>query len=257
MCLNVAEGRLAPGMLGFCRDLPGGWGEFVVARQDRLHEVPDDIPDDHAVLAEPFAVAVSGVRKALRSRSADRPRAILVVGAGTVGLLTVMALRLAGFTPPVHVVARYSHQARLASQVGGSEVHASAWEAAEAVGARRYRSIIGPPASRGGFDLVIDAAGSEDSIEQASWAVREGGTVLLLGSPGIVRHDLSPYWFRQVRLIGSYTYSRTDIADAVRLLADGGRLEGVVTHRYPLSAWRQAFRAVRGGAALKVLFSPG
>ncbi|AEB11356.1 L-iditol 2-dehydrogenase [Marinithermus hydrothermalis DSM 14884] len=253
-CVNVARGALAPGMLGFHRELPGGWSEMVVAHPARLYPVPDRVPDERAVFAEPFAVVVRGVRLAFEG---GFPRRVLMVGAGTIGLLAVRALRLLGFTGEVHVIARRPHQAEFARRMGADRVHAGLAEAAQAGGSERYRAVFGYTAWRGGFDAVVDAAGSASSLEQASWMVREGGTILLLGAPGVMVHDFAPYWFREVRLVGSYVYAARDFRDAVEMLVEAEGLEVLLTHTFPLHAWPEALRTAVRHRGVKVAFAPG
>jgi threonine dehydrogenase-like Zn-dependent dehydrogenase len=258
LCANVAEGSVAPGSIGFNRDLPGGWGEAVIAHEDRVHPVPDGVPDDRAVLAEPFAVAWRAARIALaasRDTVRSRPR-LLLVGAGSVGLATLTALRLAGFDGELHVIARYPRQREAAVAMGADRVHADAASASSSVGARSYRAAIGPPAWRGGFDVVVEAAGSRSSLEAASWAVREGGTIVLVGTPGVVRHDFLPLWSRELKLVSSYFYTPTEFAEAVALLASADALDHVSVHRYPLARSRDAITALRERRALKVAFDP-
>jgi threonine dehydrogenase-like Zn-dependent dehydrogenase len=175
---------------------------------------------------------------------------------GSIGLLTVTALRLLGFAGELHAVARYPAQAAMARQFGASQVHAATAEAAAAVGASKYPALLGPPAWRGGFAAVIDAAGSSASLDEAVWATREGGTVLLLGAPGNLRHDFSPYWFREVRLVGSFAGAPQDFSEAIALLAEAQGLEAIVTHRFALAQWRQALFTLRSRRALKVVFDP-
>lgn len=256
-CLNVAEGSLAPGMLGFCRDLPGGWSEAVASHPERLHPIPDTLPDTRAVLAEPAAVVLRGLRLAfLRASGYAWPKQLLLIGAGSIGLITVKLLRLLGFAGALHVVARYSVQAETARALGADVIHPSAQAAAQHHGAKAYPAIIGPEGWRGGFAAVIDAAGSASSLTEATWTVQEGGTLLLLGAPGQLRHDFSPYWFRELTLIGSYVYTSVDFADAVALLGEAEGLERLVTHSYPLDAYRDALTALTKRRALKVVFQP-
>src|SRR4029453_1542020 len=57
LCTSMAEGNLAPGMLlGFCRDLPGGWSEELVVHRSQVFAVPEALSDATAVLVEPFSV---------------------------------------------------------------------------------------------------------------------------------------------------------------------------------------------------------
>ena len=252
LCLNVAEGRFSPGMLGYCRDLPGGWAEEVVVHPERVYPVPGGVPDERAVLAEPLAVVLRG----LRSLPLEPDAPVLVIGAGTIGLLSLVALRVSGHRGPIHILARHRVQARLARELGVEEVHRDAGEAAEAVGAKGYRPAIGARVWRGGFPYVIEAAGSPSSFAQALSLVAEGGKVLLLGGTGSGRWDLSLLWFRGILVQGSYTYSAEDFRRAVELLPRAEGMERVVTHVFPLEAWREALGVIRRREGIKVAFKP-
>src|SRR4051794_29018416 len=53
LCTNTTEGSLSAGMLvGFCKDIPGGWSEEMVVHKSQLYAIPDEIPDRTAVLIE-------------------------------------------------------------------------------------------------------------------------------------------------------------------------------------------------------------
>lgn len=254
LCQGAMGGRWAPGILGVCRDLPGGWSEGLIAASERLYPVSDAVPDERAVLAEPLAVVLRALRRAFPG--GQWPKDLLVIGAGIIGLLVVRALRLLGYRGSIHQVARHPHQAAFAKEMGASHVHASAWDAAKSVGATSYKAIIGPPAWRGGFSATIDAAGTRSSLEQVSWSVSEGGTVLLLGAVGEIRHDFSPIWSHDLRLVGSYSFNHEDFEKAVALLAEAEGLERLVGARYALERWREALAAVRERRAVKVVFAP-
>lgn len=257
LCANVAEGDLAPGMLGYHRQLPGGWGSWIVARPKRLFPVPAEVPDERAVLTEPLAVVLRGLRRAFeRDRGYAFPATVLVIGAGTLGLLAVRLLRELGFTGELHVAARHPLQAELARALGASRVHPSATAAGEQLGARRYRPLLGRPVYRGGFDAVVEAAGSATSLDEAAWLAREGGTVLLLGAAGEVRHDFSPHWFSELAWVGSYTYSQRDFQTAVQLLPALEGTERLVGPAFGLAQWPQALTTARSRKAIKVVFAP-
>ncbi len=257
LCLNVAGGSLAPGMIGFCADLVGGWAQRMVAHRERIFPVDESVPDERAVLAEPVAVVLHGIRQAWeRQGSFHWPAQMLVIGAGSIGLIALKLLRGLGFAGPLYAVARHPLQAELAQRFGAERVFPSTQAAQEAVGARRFRGILGAVSWRGGFEGVVEASGSPGGLQEASWAVREGGRVLLLGAPGASFHDFSPYWFREVGLVGSYAYSWDDFARAVRMLPELEGLEAMVTHRFPLEAWPEAIRTVVRRRGIKVVFKP-
>ncbi|TFU15664.1 zinc-dependent alcohol dehydrogenase [Thermus tengchongensis] len=244
LCQNVAEGSLAPGMLGYNRDLPGGWGEWILARPERLYPIPVHVPEERAVLAEPLAVVVRGLKKLK-----PWPKEVLILGMGTLGLLALQALRALGFSGKVYAVAKYPHQAAKAKAFGADALFSNAREAL-LERARRYRYLLFE-GHRGGYEAVVEASGSGAGFRQALALAQEGGRVLLLGAPGLEWADLSPFWFKEVGLVGSYTYSPEEFAQAVGLLPELSDLEALIGGIFPLTDWQKALSA-KG----KALFRP-
>ena len=269
-CHRFAEGALAPGMLlGYCRGLPGGWGERLVAHGSQLHAVPDALDDDTAVLAEPLAVSLHAV---LAEPVAPGSR-VLVIGAGTIGLCVLAALSLLRAPAESVVVARHPLQARLATALGASVVvagvRAAEEEATRRGWGRRWPGLMGTTGWTGGFDRVFDAVGSASSLAAALRLARAGGAVDLLGcAGGLPDLDLTPVWAHELRLRGSCGYGPEPafggahtLACALRLLASRPDLplRDLVTHRFPLQGYRAALHAAfahRESGSVKVVFAP-
>src|SRR5207253_1140389 len=95
-----------------------GWGDSLLAHEGQLYPVPDDLSDEAAVLLEPAACALHAVLRHVP----DRNTTVLVVGAGTIGLLTIMALKFLQPDCDVSVIARHPFQAELARRVGADRV---------------------------------------------------------------------------------------------------------------------------------------
>src|SRR5690606_11492332 len=103
-CRYVTVGHLAPGLqTGYYNDVGGGWSQQLVAHRSQLHAVPDDVPDHLAVLIEPLACAIHAAFRAEVSTDDH----VLVARSGTVGLLTVLALR--AFADPARIIATAKH----------------------------------------------------------------------------------------------------------------------------------------------------
>jgi len=265
LCSRFAEGALAPGIAhGACRDVGGSWGEVMVAHRSRLVPVPAAVSDEQAVMVEPLAVAVHAVARFVP----DDARTVLVLGAGTIGLCAVAALR--ALRPAVRrvVLARHAHQATLARALGASEVfmplRGGPYQAiAELTGARLLRPLLGPPVLTGGVDATLECVGSARSIDDALRLTRAGGTVAL--PRGV---DWTPIWLRELRVQGTAYYAQERVGDrtvrsmelAMELLASGGvDLRPLITHRFPLTEWRQAVAVAldkRRHHAVKVLLQP-
>jgi threonine dehydrogenase-like Zn-dependent dehydrogenase len=270
-CERATEGAIAPGILiGFCADLPGGWSDAMAVHRSQLHPVPDTVSDEAAVLLEPFSVALHAVL-AGPPAAGDR---VLVIGAGTLGLLTVAALRLTAPRADVVLLARHGRQRAIGERLGATIERAGRGAAVRAAerhaGARLHRSILGQAVLTGGFSQVYDAVGSRQSLTDALSAADAGARVVLVGGPGELGGlDWTLAWARELRIEGTYVYGpEPSIAgaphtmdEAIRLVAAHPELPlaEMVTHTYPLAEYRQAMRTVlhRGpSGAIKVAFRP-
>lgn len=267
-CERIAFGHLDPALQsGFCRETGGGWSTAMVAHPDQLVPVPDDLSDEAAVMIEPTACAVHAAR-AVRAGRAGTDGTVAIIGAGTLGLLTLAALRHldgdGGPTRTVLVTAKHAEQRRLAASLGATRTVGVA-ELARAVRSETGSLVLAPDDATagaaagqltGGVPTVVDCVGSEESLAQALRVVAPGGDVLVVGMPGHTTLDLTPLWHRETSLRGCYAYVRDDFTTAIDVVrdADLGRL---VTATYPLDRHREAIaHAARAGSrgAVKVAF---
>jgi threonine dehydrogenase-like Zn-dependent dehydrogenase len=184
--------------------------------------------------------------------AADR---IAVIGAGTLGLLTIAALRSARPGAEILATARYPHQRDLARALGADEV----LEGDELDRAVRFRTgsmKLDSGQLTGGIEAVVDCVGSPDSLAQALRIAAPGSTIHVVGMPGNTTVDLTPLWQREINLRGAYAYERADFDTALRLVQDG-ELDRLLTATYPLKAYEDAIaHAASAGrrGAVKIAF---
>jgi threonine dehydrogenase-like Zn-dependent dehydrogenase len=267
LCQRTAEGSLAPApMIGFSRDLPGGWSDEVVAHASQLHAVPAGMSDETAVLVEPFSVALHAVLAAPPS-AGER---VLVIGGGSLGLCTAAALRLVAPDVEVTVVARHAVQRSMAERLGVMVASDPLEAAVVRAGARRHRPLVGQDVLTGGFDQVYDGVGTVRSLDACLRVAAPRSRVVIVGGPALIGElDWTLVWTRELRIEGSYVYGTEHglpgaphtMDVAMRLLADHPELPlgALVTHRFALEEWRAAMAAAldrRGSGALKVAFVP-
>jgi threonine dehydrogenase-like Zn-dependent dehydrogenase len=265
-CERLHVGGIEPGLqTGFCCSTGGGWGQVLVAQASQVHEVPDELSDEAAVMIEPAACALH----AALSTPTDGG-VVAVLGAGTLGLCTVAAVATHGSPARLVVGAKHPEQRRLAQALGATDV-VSGRELARAVRRVTGSFTYDDGTLTGGADVTYDCVGTSDSISTSIAMTRPGGTVVLVGMPATVTVDLTPLWQQQIRLQGAYAYGiepslrpasgagpvRT-FAAATELVArlDLGRL---VSARYPLGRFADAIdHAAHAGArgAVKIAFSP-
>jgi threonine dehydrogenase-like Zn-dependent dehydrogenase len=267
-CENITKGDISAGVqTGYCRDTGGGWSPYVLAHQSQLHLVPDDISDEIAVLLEPLACAIHGVLKAKCNETDD----ICVIGGGTIGLLTVAALRMLGYQNRILIFAKYRHQQQLALNLGANEVilpNNSRYAAfCELTGAVSHQPELGQQVLIGGVDVTLDCIGSSVTIDDALRFTRASGQVILLGMPGIPKNiDWTSAWYKQLRVDGAYTYG-LEMHNAeqihtftlgMRLLQKmGAQLRPLVSERFALRDYKRAIQtALNTGrtATVKTVF---
>ncbi len=244
-CDRITVGHVAPGLqTGFCQDTGGGWGNVMVAHRSQLYAVPEGLSDERAVLVEPLAGAV---HTALRAK-VEPGQSVLVSGAGAVGLFATLALRELTQAGRITVVAKHPKQRELAKAFGASDVVAPDEVfrgVRRATGAFRLKPELNAKEFLlGGVDIAVDAVGSKDSIDTVLRVTKAGGRVVLAGMPS-TGADLSPVWFRELELTGTYASSREEPNDRPAFetaleIAAKAPLDGVVGARYPLYRWREA-----------------
>ncbi|NND74090.1 MAG: zinc-binding dehydrogenase [Ilumatobacter sp.] len=208
-----ADGLLEPGIqTGFCCSTGGGWAPWFWAHDSQLHRV--DMPDERAVLVEPFAAGIHAALLALPTIDGVDDPIIAVLGAGTMGLATVAGL--ARYVPHAQIVvgARYPHQQALARAFGATVVVADR-ELLRAVRRAAGCHVVGGQLTSGAH-VTIDAVGSNASIGDALAITRPRGRVVLLGMPADVSLDLTGLWHRETELKGAYTYGTETLADGTR-----------------------------------------
>ena len=271
LCQRFREGPIASGILiGVCRDTGGSWSESFVAHQSQVITVPDNVSDEAAVLAEPFAVALHAV---LRNRPRD-DQTVLVVGAGVIGLLTLAAIRAIGSRARVIITARHPFQVEMAERLGADLIIRPKRGAgfyrqvAEATGARVLKPVIGKQIVLGGIDIVYECVGSPSTIDDSLRLTSSGGTMVLVGLAASPRGvDWTPIWLNEVRVHGSFCYADEEyegesiptLALALNLMAEGRvDLAALLTHRFALADYRHALETVTSkgkSGVIKAVFS--
>jgi 2-desacetyl-2-hydroxyethyl bacteriochlorophyllide A dehydrogenase len=213
--------------------LDGGMSDEIVVAAGCVIALPQTMALTDASLIEPLAIAVHGFHRA----AVTPGERVLVIGGGSIGLNALAVARHRGVV--ADLAARHAHQV----------------SAGEALGAGTAPGVD--------YDVVIDAAGTQSSIEEAVRRLRPGGRVLLLGSwwsPVKLGADLA---INEITLLPSSMYGHhhgsREFAEAVDVLASRPDIAAtLITHRFPLDDAAEAFRVAgdRASGAIKVVIHP-
>jgi L-iditol 2-dehydrogenase len=230
---------------------PGGFSErFRVPQRNvaagGVLRLPPHLGYELAALVEPLACCV----RALERCRVEEEEAVLVAGAGPVGMMHALLLRSMKAAVLVSDVSQprldFARRAKVGRVVDAAR---------EDVGAAARDETGGR-----GADLAIVASGSEKAIAQALGAVRKGGRVCLFGVPAKgsrLAGDIGDVYNAEQFVITSYGATEAETSKAVSLLAQGGSDFGsLVTHRVRLGDFDRGGGAVADGSAMKVVVVP-
>jgi threonine dehydrogenase-like Zn-dependent dehydrogenase len=213
--------------------LDGGLADQAWVDPSCAAPLPPGLGLDVACLVEPLAVALHGVHRAGIVPGAR----VLVIGGGPIGLCAMAAARYLG------------------GIVDGRANRPERQAAAERLGAGRDRGTD--------YDVVLDAAGTQSSVDQATALVRPGGTIGVLANywqPVTIGMSLV---MKEATLVPAFTYGHhhgvSEFDEAVQLLGAIPDLpRAIITHRFPLDEAPEAFRLASDPAsgAIKVVVEP-
>lgn len=257
LCWSFEEGPIAPGIhTGTSADATGGYAELMPAHHSMLFPVPDEVTDEAAIFADPFAVSLHSVT---RHPPAPGGKA-LVYGAGTLGLAAVAILRTLHPDVEVAVVARFPAQAEMARRFGAAKVVAHEprqqvlEELAEWSGGRLRRVEHGlPMAHPGGIDVVYDTVGKTETFEVGVRLLKARGTLVKSGVHAPGRWEWTPLYFKEVCWVGSNAFGVEEVGGVRKhgiehyldlVAADRVDVRPMLTHAFGLDDWRQAFLTI-------------
>lgn len=243
-CFQCRSGRY-----NICQELkvfgcqtPGAMADLFTIPAARVHRVPGGMTDIEAALVEPLATPVHAVAKAGDLTG----RTVVVLGAGPIGLFTLIAARHAG-AARIAVTDLMDGKRDRALRLGAdTALPADAPDLVEQV----HAALGGP------VDVVFDCVAREQSMAQATGLVAKGGHIVVVGvgagGPTPIRLDLVQD--REIRIEGTLMYTAEDYRTAISLISSGAvDTDEVVTATYGLEDAGKAFAASLQPEHVKVL----
>lgn len=240
---NLCEAIYFMGSASKTPHMQGGFASLFDALPGQCFPIPDTLSFEAACLAEPLAVCLHAA-----VRAGDLTgRRVLLLGAGPIGLLTMLAAKLKG-----------------AAETTVADIAAAPLAFAERLGADRTLDLsagdgeLHDLARTVGFDVVFEVSGSPAGLAAAIAAVRRGGTVVQVGNlpGGAIPVPANAVMAREIDLRGTFRFGR-EFAEAVELIASGAvDVLSLVTARRPLADAPDAFRlALDRSQSVKVVLT--
>ncbi len=232
---------------GMGHGVNGAFTEYVAVRPDQLFAIPEGVSMEYAALVEPLAVAVHVVEEVASFRLGD---VVLLSGPGPIGLLCLKMLLAHGLKVIVAGTSDDDLRLKMARQYGAARV--------VVVDQENLADVIAAETDGQGVALAIETAGAEASVQNCMKSLRPLGHYVQVGHFG---KDLVLPWdlvaFRQLQIHGSVGYTKETWRRTMQILGQQSLdLSDVITHRFPLSEWRQGFDLMEAKQAVKVLLNP-
>ena len=232
-------------VLGYWQN--GGFAEYVVVAANRLHRLPDNISFDEGALTEPLACCVHGVHELTGIEIGDL---VAVSGPGAIGLICAQLAKAEG--AQVMVIGTSADKQRLA--------------AAKAMGMDFCVNLdeqdpvkLAQELSDGeGADVFLECSGAGPAAALGLETVRRQGKytqIGLFGKP--ITLDFERISYKELHVTGSLGQRWTAWKRTIRIMAQGKvNLKAVISGKFPLTRWKEAFDKFEAKDGLKILLDP-
>jgi threonine 3-dehydrogenase len=261
----AAETHIACGVCSTCRtgrahicrnlrilgvDTDGAFADHVVVPAANAWIVGEGIAPDHASVMEPFGNAVHA---AFGTEGGEDllTNPVAVIGCGPIGLFSVAIARALGAWKVFAIEPNPDRRALAGTMGADLLIDPVAEDPVEVV----MRETDG-----GGAEVVLEMSGNARAIDQGTRMLARGGRMSLLGLPeGPVTLDLNDQViFKEARILGITGREMFRTWQQTTTLLSTGRVDisPVITHRFPLERFEEAFATAASGHAAKVIMLP-
>jgi L-iditol 2-dehydrogenase len=240
---NVCPERRA---FGFAVD--GAFTNYVRAKAQRLHYIPDGVSYEAAAMTEPICVAYNAVAEKSHVRPGDL---VVIIGPGPVGLFCLQVAKLSGAVAVIVTgTARDGQRLELARQLGADlTIDVSRQDPLEVV--RGMSDGLGP-------HLVVDCAGVPAAIRQSLQLVRRNGQVTKIGwALQPVNHPMDEIVAKVITYQGAFSHTWTTWETCLELMRQRRiQTEPLISEIWPITRWEEAFHKLEALEAHKILLYP-
>src|SRR5215471_9092253 len=273
ICRSCASGNFSlcerANLLSGPEPIGGGWSEEMLVHEQQLFRISPEMNDEQAVLLEPSAVAVHAVLRRLPQHGEH----VLIIGAGTIGLLILQVIHALVPSATVSVMARYPFQIEQATRMGATYIlypQDTYQEVERTTGAKLFTGRFDNKMLLGGYEVIYDTIGSKETVHDSLRWARAAGTIVLVGlSLHTMQLDFTPLWYQEIDLIGTLAHGmeiwpigtfeqRSTFSIAAEMIENEQiHPEKLITHHFALTNYRSAFSTATAKAhtrAIKVVF---
>jgi L-iditol 2-dehydrogenase len=212
----------------------GGFAEYLLVPASKLVALPDNLTFEEGSFVEPLAVGVHALRKA----TTDASTRLLILGAGTIGLVTLLAARGMGITE-ITITDLVDDKLDMAAELGAKHTINTGKTSLAAFCQETYGSEMA-------FDVAVECVGTGGTVRDGLPVLKKGGQMIVAGVfPEEVAVNLGMVQDRELELIGTLMYRMDDFQYALDLIATGkAEVDRLISARYALPDIVAAMKAI-------------
>lgn len=225
----------------------GGFAKYVVARKESVHKLPDNVDYLSAALTEPLACAHHAVSKA----GIKEGEVVVVLGPGPIGLLTAQIAKSLGATVIITGLSKDKVRLEKALELG--------IDYAVNIQNEDLKELANGLTNGYGADVVLECTGAVPAVAMGLDVLAKQGRYVQVGifaSPEIPV-DFEKIIQKEISVIGCCSQNPFDWEPSLRLMNEQRvNAKALVTHKFPITEWAEAFKLMRNGEAIKVVLTP-
>ncbi|ASK62543.1 sorbitol dehydrogenase [Virgibacillus phasianinus] len=225
----------------------GGFTNYLIARKESVHKLPDNVDYQSAAMTEPLACTHHGVSKT----EINHGDIVVVIGPGPIGLFTAQVAKSRGAT--VLITGLTNDKVRLdkAKELG--------IDYAVNTQKQDIKELVNSLTNGYGADVVFECSGAVPAAKQGLDLLRKKGQYGQIGlfAQPEVSFDLEKIIQKEIRVVGSRSQKPADWEPSLELMNNGSvNAKAMVTHEFNITQWDEAYQAIKSGEAIKVLLTP-
>lgn len=225
----------------------GGFTNYLIARKDSVHKLPENVDYQTAAMTEPLACSHHVVSKT----EINQGDIVVVIGPGPIGLFTAQIAKSRG--AKVLITGLTNDKVRLdkAKELGID--HAVDTQEQD------IKELVNSLTDGYGADIVFECSGAAPAAKQGLNLLRKKGQYGQIGifAQPEIQFDLEKVIQKEIRVVGSRSQKPADWEPSLELMNNGSvNAKAMVTHEFDITEWDEAYQAIKSGEAIKVLLTP-
>lgn len=225
----------------------GGFAKYLIARQESVHHLPENVDFQSASMTEPLACTHHAVEKT----EIHEGDVVVVIGPGPIGLLTAQVAKSRG--AKVVITGLNNDKVRLdkAKELGIDHI--------VNIQETDLKEYVNGLTNGYGAHIVYECSGAVPAAKQGLDILRKKGQYCQVGlfAQPEIQFDLEKIIQKEIRVVGSRSQKPADWGASLELMNNGSvDAKALVTHEYDITEWDKAYEAIKSGEAIKVLLTP-